>query len=269
MYLILGAIVGFFAGLLGIGGGLIIVPALTFMFSAQDFPSDRILHLALGTTMAAIIFTSAISLYTHHKYAAVDWWIFKVMSPGIIVGTFLGTVLAGMLSTLILRIIFTIFICYVATSMLLKLIAKPATQPVLNFNYCRLPNKSVFFAAGSIVGTVSSLVAIGGGVLTTPFLTLYNVKLQRAIGTAAAIGFPIALTGTAGYILNGIKYTQNLPEYSFGYIYLPALGWLITASMLTTYLGARSTHSIQTITLKKIFVLLLYTLACKMILDFF
>ena len=270
IYLLLGAIVGFFAGLLGIGGGLIIVPALTVIFTAQDFPPDRILHLALGTTMATIIFTSATSLYTHHRHAAVNWSIFKYMTPGIIIGTLGGTVLAGTLSSLILRIIFTLFIFYAATNMLLKLIAKPESKLDSNLEPHRtLPGKPGLFAAGGVIGAVSSLVAIGGGLFTVPFLTMCNIRLKHAIGTAAAIGFPIAVAGTTGYILNGLAQSHALPEFSLGYVYLPALGWLILASMLTAPLGAKTTHSTQTATLKKIFVVLLYFLAVKMLLGLF
>ena len=270
IYLLLGAIVGFFAGLLGIGGGLIIVPALTFVFTAQDFPTDRILHLALGTTLATIIFTSATSLYTHNKHAAVNWNIFKYMTPGIVIGTLGGTVLAGTLSNMILRMIFTLFIFYAATNMLLKLNSKPGLKPDSDMDYHRrFPGKPGFFAAGSIIGAVSSLVAIGGGLLTVPFLTMCNIKFQHAIGTAAAIGFPIAVVGTTGYVLNGLMQPQSLPEYSLGYIYLPALGWLVPASMLTAPIGARTTHSTQTATLRKIFVVLLYSLATKMLIGLF
>ncbi|MCB1950242.1 sulfite exporter TauE/SafE family protein [Nitrosomonas sp.] len=273
MYLLLGAVVGFFAGLLGIGGGLIIVPALTFMFTAQDFPPDRILHLALGTAMATIIFTSAASLYTHHKHAAVNWTIFKSMTPGIIIGTLTGTVLAGALTTQILHIIFTLFICYAATSMLLKLISKSKfdkkTNSDFNQSYQTFPKKASFLTAGGVIGAVSSLIAIGGGILTVPFLTLCNIRLQHAIGTAAAIGFPIALAGTIGYIANGLAQAQQLPPSSLGYVYLPALGWLILASMLTAPLGAKTTHSAQTHTLTKLFIVLLYSLAGKMLFDLF
>jgi len=268
IYLLLGAVVGFFAGLLGIGGGLIIVPVLTFLFTLQDFPPDRILHLALGTTMATIIFTAAASLSTHHKHGAVNWFIFKTMTPGIILGTLAGTMLAGILSSIMLRIIFTVFIFYAATSMLLKLVSgtKPKAQSYPNPDLQpHLPGKTGFFAAGGVIGAVSSLVAIGGGILTVPFLTWCHVKIQHAIGTAAAIGFPIAVAGTTGYILNGLTTTDTLPEYSLGYVYLPALGWLVLASMITAPLGARITHSIKTATLKKIFVVLLYALAIKML----
>ena len=273
MYLLLGAVVGFFAGLLGIGGGLIIVPALTFMFTAQDFPPDRILHLALGTAMATIIFTSAASLYTHHKHAAVNWTIFKSMTPGIIIGTLTGTVLAGALTTQILHIIFTLFICYAATSMLLKLISKSKfdkkTNSDFNQSYQTFPKKASFLTAGGVIVAVSSLIAICGGILTVPFLTLCNIRLQHAIGTAAAIGFPIALAGTIGYIANGLAQAQQLPPSSLGYVYLPALGWLILASMLTAPLGAKTTHSAQTHTLTKLFIVLLYSLAGKMLFDLF
>ena len=270
VYLSLGAVVGFFAGLLGIGGGLIIVPALTFLFTIQDFPPDRILHLALGTTMATIIFTAAASLYTHNKHGAVNWRIFKYMTPGIVIGTLGGAFLAGMLSSTVLHVIFTVFIFYVATSMLLKRVSE--TEPGAGSNqhfYHRFSGKIGFFAAGSVIGAISSLVAIGGGILTVPFLTLRRIKIQHAIGTAAAIGFPIAVTGTAGYILNGVTQSCALPEYSLGYVYLPALGWLALASMITAPFGAKTTHSAQAATLRKLFVILLYCLAIKMLLGLF
>ena len=272
IYLLLGAVVGFFAGLLGIGGGLIIGPALIFLFTVQDFPPVRILHLALGTTMATIIFTAAASLYTHHRHGAVNWHIFKTMTPGIVFGTMAGAMLAGILSGTVLRIIFTLFIFYAATSMLLKLKSgtKQKSQSHSTPDYQpNLPGKTGFLAAGGIIGAVSSLVAIGGGILTVPFLTWCHIKIQHAIGTAAAIGFPIALAGTAGYILNGLVYADILPDYSLGYVYLPALGWLVLASMLTAPLGAKTTHSAKTATLKKIFVVLLYALAVKMLFGLF
>ncbi len=259
-YLLLGAMVGFFAGLLGIGGGLIMVPALTFIFSAQHFPADRILHLALGTTMAAIIFTSVSSLRTHHAHGAVNWQVVQYLTPGIIVGTLGGATLAGALSSQFLGVVFVVFIFYAATQMLLRIAPQPSRQ---------LPGKMGMFAAGNVIGAVSSLVAIGGGLLTVPFLSVCNVRLQQAIGTAAAVGFPIALAGTIGYIANGMAQSQPLPEYSLGYVYLPALGWIVLASMLTAPLGARTTHAVQTDTLRKVFVVLLYLLGIKMLVRLF
>lgn len=258
VYLLTGAFVGFFAGLLGIGGGLIIVPILITVFTAQDFPADRIIHLALGTTMAAIIFTSAASLRTHHQHRAVDWQIVRNITPGIFLGTFGGAALASSMTGQLLSIIFVIFIFYAATQMLLQFRPSPIFQ---------LPGKIGMLAAGSIIGALSSLVAIGGGLLTVPFLTLCKIKLQHAIGTAAAIGFPIALAGTVGYIANGYLQPETLPDHSLGYVYLPALFWLVSASMLTAPLGARFTHSTKTAIIRTIFVVLLYSLGIRMLIS--
>jgi uncharacterized membrane protein YfcA len=260
IYLLLGAIVGFFAGLLGIGGGLIMVPVLTFIFGTQHFPPDRILHIALGTTMAAIIFTSVSSLRIHHAHGAVNWQIVKYITPGIIIGTLGGATLVSALPSRVLSIIFVVFIYYAATQMLLKTIPKPSRT---------LPGRLGMFGAGSVIGAISSFVAIGGGLLTVPFLSICNVRLQHAIGTAAAVGFPIAVAGAIGYIANGMAQPQPLPEYSLGYVYLPALGWIVLASTLTAPLGAKTTHIVQTATLKKIFVGLLYLLGTKMLIGLF
>jgi len=259
-YLFLGTVVGFFAGLLGIGGGLIMVPVLSFIFSAQNFPPDRILHLALGTSMAAIIFTSISSLYIHHVHGAVNWHIVKYIAPGTIVGTLSGATLVSILSSRFLSITFIVFIYYAATQILLNNIPKPSRQ---------LPGKVGMFTVGSFIGGVSSLVAIGGGLLTVPFLSTCNIRLQHAIGTSAAVGFPIAITGAIGYIANGIVQSQVLPEYSLGYVYLPALGGVVLASTLTASLGARTTHIMQTTILRKIFVVLLYLLGTKMLIGLF
>ena len=236
IYLLLGAIVGFFAGLLGIGGGLIMVPVLTFIFRHPAFSSDRILHIALGTTMAAIIFTSVSSLRIHHAHGAVNWLIVKYITPGIIIGTLGGATLVSALPSRVLSIIFVVFIYYAATQMLLKTIPKPSRT---------LPGRLGMFGAGSVIGAISSFVAIGGGLLTVPFLSICNVRLQHAIGTAAAVGFPIAVAGAIGYIANGIAQPQPLPEYSLGYVYLPALGWIVLASTLTAPLGARRRTSFR------------------------
>ena len=259
-YLCLGAVVGFFAGLFGIGGGLVMVPVLSFLFSAQDFPSDRIMHLALGTSMAAIIFTSLSSLRVHHINGAVNWNIVKLFTPGIIFGTFCGVALVNSLSGMCLSIFIILFIYYAAT----KMWVNSATSPSRN-----LPGKAGMFAAGWIIGGMSSLVAIGGGILTVPFLSACNVRLQHAIGTAAAIGFPIAIVGTASYIVVGIVQSQELPEYSLGYIYLPALVGIVIFSVVSASIGAKVVHITQTATIRRVFVILLYVLGTKMLVGLF
>ena len=259
-YLCLGAVVGFFAGLFGIGGGLVMVPVLSFLFSAQDFPPDRIMHLALGTSMAAIIFTSISSLRVHHINGAVNWNTVKLLTPGIILGTFCGVILVNSLSGRYLSIFIILFIYYAATKMLIN----STTSPSRN-----LPGKTGMFAAGWIIGGVSSLVAIGGGILTVPFLSACNVRLQHAIGTASAIGLPIAIVGTASYIASGIVQSQALPEYSLGYIYLPALIGIAVFSVISASIGAKVVHITQTKTIRKVFVILLYVLGTKMLVGLF
>jgi uncharacterized membrane protein YfcA len=259
-YVTLGAVVGFLAGLLGIGGGLVMVPVLSFIFSAQNFHPDHILHLALGTTMAAIIFSSVASLRTHHLHGAVNWKVVKYITPGIVAGTLSGTTLASLIPGRSLSIIFVVFIYLAATQMLLMVAPKPSRD---------LPGKQGLLAAGGIIGFISSFVAIGGGLLTVPFLSFCNVRFQHAIGTAAAVGFPIAVAGAAGYIANGLAQSPALPDYSLGFVYLPALAGVVLASTITAPLGARTTHLINTDTLRQIFVMLLYLLGTKMLMGLF
>lgn len=258
-YVLTGAFVGYFAGLLGIGGGMTMVPILTLLFSAQHFPPAHVLHLALGTAMASILFTSISSLRAHHSHGAVHWEAVKGIAPGILFGTLAGTVLAGSLSTRPLSIFFTAFVYFAATQMLVNIKPKPTRQ---------LPGKLGMFAVGGTIGGISSLVAAGGAVMTIPFLTMCNVRVHHAIGTSAAVGFPIALAGTVGYISNGLT-QPNLPQYSLGFVYLPALAWLVVASMLTAPLGAKMAHSLPVGRLKKIFALVLYALATKMLTSLF
>ncbi len=254
-YFLLGAFVGFFAGLLGLGGGLIMVPLLVFLFGAQQFAPQSILHMALGTAMATIIFTSVASLYAHHRHGAVDWRIVREIAPGIVIGTLVGALLAGGVSVRIMAIFFTAFVYYAATQMILGLKPKPTRE---------LPGRIGMFIAGGTIGGVSSLVAAGGAVLSIPFMTLCNVKLHDAIGTSAAIGFPIAVAGTVGYIATGMA-AGAVPPYSLGFVYLPALVGVATTSVLTAPLGAKMAHRLPVPRLRKIFAVILYILASKML----
>lgn len=254
-YLALGAVAGFFAGLLGVGGGAIMVPVLALMFAAQGFPEAHLMHLALGTSMAAIVFTSISSLRAHHGHGAVRWPIVKIIAPGILVGTFLGAQLASLIPTRPLAIFFTLFMSYVAFQMLANIKPKPSRQ---------LPGPAGMFVVGSGIGAISALVAIGGGSLSVPFMSWCNVKMHDAIGTSAAIGFPIAVAGTLGYLVGGWN-AGDLPAWSFGYIYLPALVACVVVSMLTAPLGARAAHSLPVATLKKIFAGVILLLLAKMV----
>ena len=258
-YLALGGFVGFFAGMLGIGGGMTMVPILVFLFQAQGFPAEHVLHLALGTAMASILFTSISSVRAHHARRSVDWTIVRAMAPGILAGTLSGVLLAGALSTRPLTIFFAGFVYLAATQLLLGIKPKPTRQ---------LPAWPVLMTAGGVIGGVSSLVAAGGAVLTIPFLTFCNVPLLTAIGTSSALGFPIAAAGTVGYALIGLG-SEGLPRLSLGFVHLPALVGLVVASMLTAPWGAHAAHRMPVILLRRIFAVLLYALATKMLSNLF
>ena len=254
-YLALGAFAGFFAGLLGVGGGAIMVPVLALMFAAQGFADAHLMHVALGTSMATIIFTSISSLRAHHAHGAVIWPIVRAIAPGIVVGTILGAQIAGRVPTRPLALFFAAFISYVAVQMILNVKPTPSRQ---------LPGPAGMAGVGGFIGLVSALVAIGGGSLSVPFMTWCNVKVHHAIGTSAAIGFPIALAGTIGYLIAGYGAT-NLPAGSFGFIYLPALGATVVASMLVAPFGAKVAHSLPVATIKKVFAGVLILLSAKML----
>jgi uncharacterized membrane protein YfcA len=254
VYLGLGLIAGFVAGLLGVGGGLIMVPVLTWAYAAQGFTPTFNIHLALGTSMAVIVLTSLSSLRAHHGHGAVDWRTVRRMAPGILTGTLLGSLAAAWLSDTGLKIFFTVFLFYAATQMLLGFKPKPSRP---------MPGWPGMSLAGGVIGLISSWVGIGGGTLTVPFLIWCNTGLRRAIGTSAAAGFPIALAGSLGYIASGYA-AVGLPSGSLGFVYLPALAAIAAGSWLTAPFGARATHRWPVAMIKKIFSGLLYLLAVRM-----
>lgn len=254
-YLALGAFVGFFAGLLGVGGGGIMVPMLTTMFALQGFPPEHMVHLALGTSMAAIVLTSVSSLRAHHAHGAVRWDIVQRIAPGVLIGTFLGTFVASSVPTRPLAIFFACFMAYVSVQMILNVKPKPSRD---------LPGPLGLAGVGTGIGVISALVAIGGGSLSVPFMTWCNVAMKNAIGTSAAIGLPIALAGAAGYLINGWS-TGGLPDWSLGYVFLPALVLISAVSMFTAPLGARLAHRLPVAMLKKIFAGVLILLSAKML----
>jgi uncharacterized membrane protein YfcA len=259
MYSLVGGVAGVLAGLLGIGGGLIIVPMLVYCFELQGVAPETMMHLALGTSMASIIFTSISSFMAHHKRGAVDWSIVKRVALGIVVGTYLGSCVASYLSTKTLKGFFVVFLFYVASQMLTNKKPKPSRG---------VPGNLGMFGVGNVIGVVSSLVGIGGGTLSVPFMIWCNIPIHRAIGTSAAIGFPIAVAGTVGYIVNGLKATAT-PDYSFGYIYLPALAGIVLISVLTAPLGVKLAHSLPVDKLKRVFAVLLLVVGAKMLFSLF
>ena len=253
--LILGAVVGLLAGLLGIGGGGVMVPVLTSLFAAQGFPADQTLHIALGTSMAAIVPTAYASLRTHHAKGAVLWDVVKKMTPAILAGTFLGTFLAAYLPTKALAIFFAVFMTYVAIQIWVGI--KPRSQ-------AQLPSTLSLGVAGAVIGAISALVAIGGGSLTVPYLMWNNVNIRQAIATSAAVGFPIAVAGALGYVINGWG-IPNLPAHTLGFVYWPAVILIASVSFFTTKIGANLAHSLPVTILKKVFAVLVVLLSVKML----
>lgn len=255
-YLALGTFVGFFAGLFGVGGGLVLVPVLLFLFDAQHFPAEHVMHVALGTSMATILFTSLASLRKHHQHSAVNWRVVYSITPGILLGTGLGALLAASIPTRGLGIFFSLFVYFAATQILLD--RRPPSSR-------QLPGMAGMTAVGTFTGWISSLVSIGGGTVVVPFLIWCNVPLRHAIGTSAAIGFPVAVGGTLGYIATGMN-ISILPAPNLGFVYLPALFWIALASISTAPLGAMAAHHIKVGLLRKLFAVLLLVLATKLLL---
>jgi len=256
LYLALGAFAGLMAGLLGVGGGLIIVPVLAGIFQHQQMSAAVIMHLAIGTSLATIVVTSVSSVRAHHQRGAVLWPVVWRLTPGIVIGAWLGAVVADALPSAVLSKIFAVFVLVVAAQMAFG--AKPAPHR-------ELPGAPGMLATGGVIGAVSAIVGIGGGSLTVPFLTWCNTPMRQAVATSAACGLPIALAGAIGFIVTGLN-AAELPAWSLGYVYGPALVGVAFASMLSAPLGAKLAHTLPAEVLKKVFAVFLMLIGVKMLL---
>ena len=254
-YLAAGAIVGFLAGLLGIGGGMTLVPVLATMFAAQHFAPTHTVHLALGTGMASILFTSTSSVRAHHRLGGVDWSLVRRIGPGMVAGTLLSSALSGWVPQRALALAFAAIVYAGATQILFG--RKPAASR-------SLPDTWALLAVGLLIGVVAGLVSAGGAFMTVPFMLFCGVAMTTAIGTGAALGVPVAVVGTIGYVLSG-SHVGALPPFSLGFVYAPALLAIVAASTFTAPIGARAAHRLPAVTLRRIYAGLLYTLATKML----
>ena len=255
--LTLGLCTGFLAGLLGIGGGMLMVPFITFILTSKGFPTEYIVKMAVATSLATICFTSISSVWAHHKRGAVLWPVAMALAPGILLGSLIGAQLAVALPGKILSVLFAVFIAFSATQMFLNRKPKPSRV---------LPGFAGMFSVGGLIGSLSSIVGAGGAFVSVPFMTWSNVKIHNAVATSSALGFPIAFAGTLGYIWAG----WNLPPMlngstglsgNLGYLYLPGVIIVSLASMCTAPLGAKTAHNIDIAPLKKVFASVLYVLA--------
>ena len=253
---VIGVTTGFLAGLLGIGGGMLMVPFITIIMSNRGVTPDLAVKMAIATSMATIIFTSMSSVWAHHKRGAVRWDIVKRLAPGIVVGSLAGSLgVFALLKGSYLAIFFGLFVGFSATQMFLDKKLKSTRQ---------LPGTGGLLAAGGLIGFLSGLVGAGGAFISVPFMTWCNVAIRNAVATSAALGFPIALANVIGYVISG-NTVQGLPPNSFGYIWLPALAVIATCSFFTAPYGAKAAHSLPVGKLKRAFASILYVLAAYML----
>lgn len=252
----LGLATGFLAGLLGIGGGMLIGPFMTIILSSLGVPADLAVKMAIATSMATIMFTSISSVRAHHKRGAVRWDIVKGLAPGIVIGATVAS--AGVFALLkgsYLALFFAVFVGFSATQMFLDKKPKPSRH---------MPGTAGQIAAGGLIGFLSGLVGAGGGFISVPFMVAHNISIINAVATSAALGFPIALANTVGYVVSGAS-LPDLPPDSLGYVWLPALAVIASCSVFTAPLGAKLAHRLPVARLKKIFAVILYGLAGYML----
>ncbi len=253
---ILGLCTGFLAGLLGIGGGMIMVPFLTYLLGQRGVGPDLAVKMAIATSMATIIFTSISSVRAHHKKGAVRWDLVTGLAPGIVLGSLISSLgVFALIKGASLAIFFGAFVGFSATQMFLDKKPAPSRQ---------MPGRGGQLLAGGSIGFLSGLVGAGGGFISVPFMTWCNVAIHHAVATSAALGFPIAVANVAGYIVSGWS-MEGLPPGAFGYLWLPALLVIASCSVLTAPLGARVAHQLPVKKLKRIFAGMLYLLAAYML----
>jgi uncharacterized protein len=255
IYALTGVFAGLIGGMLGLGGGIIIVPVLHYLFIQQGFPPSIIMHLAVTTSLATIIATSLSATYTHHKKGAVLWPVVHRIAPGILVGAGLGAILADSLSSNTLRIVFGVFEILVAIQVGLELKPKAKTK---------LPETIGLLGSGIGIGLFSTILGIGGGTLTVPFLLWCNVNIRNAVAVSSACGFPIAVAGTTALIIAGWD-NMSVPSNSFGYLYWPAALIIITMTIFFAPMGARLAHYLPVATLKRLFAIILAIVGIRML----
>jgi uncharacterized membrane protein YfcA len=256
LYLAFGGLAGLLSGLFGIGGGVVIVPFLAWFFSRRGFAADTIMITAVATSLATIVATSISAVYAHHRRGAVRWETVLRLAPGILLGSVAGSVIADHLPADGFKLVFALFLLYVAGRMFRT--RKAATE------WRRPPGAGFLTAAGMAIGAVSSIVGIGGGTLSVPFLVKSRFCMRSAVATSSACGFPIAVAGSLTYVALGWG-EPLLPEWSLGYIYLPAFAGIILTSIPFAPLGARLAHGLPTGGLKRIFALVLAAVGAKLL----
>lgn len=247
MYILLGAFAGTMSGMLGIGGGVIVVPGLAWLFGLQHFPHNLIMHMAAGTSLAVMIGTTLRALYAHRRHKTKFWHIYRRLLPGVIIGVILGAILAHYLHSYVIALIFATFILLISLHMLFGTQVNPRRN---------LPGSVGMWGAGLVVGGKSGLLGVGGGSVMVPFLLFCNVEMRTAMVVSIATSLTVAMVGTVAVGLTGM-YAQGLPAWSLGYIYWPAWIAVVVGSILFAPLGAALSYRISVPLLRRIFAVFL------------
>ena len=252
--LVLGACVGFLAGLLGIGGGMIIVPFMAIVLERSGFPTGPTLKIAIGTSLATVMFTALSSVRAHHARGAVRWDVVRTLAPGIVIGSLASAQIVRALDSRLIAAIFAAFIAWSAAGML-----RTRSAVRQDGTPRGLPGTKGMFVAGALIGVASAFLGAGGGFLTVPFLARRGLTMAQTVACSAACGLPIAAGGSIGYAIAGRD--LGLPGAMIGFIWLPGLVAVAAASVLTAPYGARAAQALPVATMKRIFALLLFCLA--------
>ena len=252
-YAITGLFAGFLAGYLGIGGGLVLVPVLSWLFTRDPVIAPMAVQMAVATSLATMLFTSMSSLLAHHRRGAIIWDLVRQMLPGLLAGALLGTFIADAIGNTALGIVFGIFALLVGLQML---------HGVRHVGHHPLPGRMVTAGTGLVISTLSSLLGIGGGSMTVPWLLWHGQQVQKSIATAAACGYPIAVAGTLGFVLLGDSHSD---APTLGYVHLPALAGVALFSVFGAPLGVAAVHRSSPLAAKRFFALFLLVVAFKML----
>lgn len=255
LLLISGSIAGFIAGLFGIGGGIIVIPVTLWVLNSQQVNQEHIQHIAIGTSFTVMLFTTFVSSLAQYKQKAILWSVLKPMAPGIILGSFTGSFLASYIPSKNLQVVFIAFCYLIALRTLLGFKAKSSWS---------LPGKAGLFGVSSSIGTLSSLLGIGGGILNVPFMLASKIPIKQAIGTSAALSWTISLIGVISYLILGLK-TPNLPEGTLGFCYLPIAITLAITTSLFAPLGVKLAHKLPSKFLQSLFAILILVVSTQIL----
>ncbi len=255
-YLPVGAVAGLIAGLLGLGGGVVMVPALVIVFPLLGLPDNLLMHLVVGTSLAAIVPTSASSVYAHYLVGAVSWQIFRQLAPWMLIGAVFGGEIAHLLPSIVLQRIFAAYVLIASVQMIRGSATAQADRS--------LPGTAGNAMAGGLIGSISAMLGIGGGSATVPYLSFFGVNVRNAVATSSACGLVLATSGALTFIYTGWS-VAGLPENALGYVYLPAFLGLVVPSVIVAPIGARLAHTLPTATLKRIFAVFLVFMGLRML----